>query len=98
MQVPMNANNPNRSSEHYLASSNEDEDFPVSHLTANTLLGGANSERETKGQLYAVQMANAIALQNPEESRTVMVGFGLKAESASREEFFDLMDLVTKCL
>jgi len=79
---------------------NQDEDglLPMSHLTATTLLGASTPERETIGQLYATQIASAVALRNPEESRSVLVGLGLEKVDISRERFFDLMELVTQCL
>lgn len=79
---------------------NQDEHglLPMSHLTAITLLGASTPERETVSQLYATQIASAIALKNPEESRPVLLGLGLEKVDISRERFFDLMELVTQCL
>ena len=70
----------------------------MTHLTPKTLLGASNTERETIGQLYAAQIASSIANQNPDERRTVLVGLGLRKAEASREDFFDVVDLVKKCL
>ena len=75
-----------------------DDMLPLSRLTARTLLGGATPEREATGQLYAVQLASAIATKNPDEMRTVLVGLGLTKPEPSREQFFDLMELVMPCL
>lgn len=50
------------------------------------------------GQLYATQIASAITLKNPEESRVVVVGLGLSKVEASRGAFFDLVELVLQCL
>ena len=50
------------------------------------------------GQLYATQIASVIASKNPGESRTVLVGLGLSKVEASREAFFDIVELVFKCL
>lgn len=96
IQVPMDQSNPSRG-ENFLPSSDEDI-MPMPHLTATTLLGGATSERETVGQLYATQIASAIGSKNPDEGRSILVGFGLKRSEASREQFFDLLELITKCL
>ena len=96
IQVPLSSTNPSRG-ENYLPSSSDDI-LPSSYLTANTLLGGATPERETVGQLYATHIASAIATKNPDESRTILVGLGLTKAQASREQFFDLMQLVTQCL
>lgn len=81
-----------------MPSSVDDDILPLAGLTPTTLLGGSTPERETMGQLYAAQMASIIAAKNPEESRSVLVGFGLSKPQPTREQFFDLMDLVSKCL
>lgn len=70
----------------------------MAHFTPKTLLGGSTSERETMGQLYATQIASAITSKDPEESRMVLVGLGLNNAEASREAFFDIVELVFKCL
>jgi proteasome assembly chaperone 3 len=70
----------------------------MSHLTPKTLLGAGNSGRETMGQLLATQIASKIATRSLEETRTIMVGLGLEDISDSREAFFDLIDLVSKCI
>lgn len=70
----------------------------MSHLTPRTLLGASNSERETIGQLYAAQIASFVANKNPDEKRTVIVGLGLEKADANRENFYDVVDLVRKCL
>lgn len=80
------------------AASNEDDLLPLSHLTPRTLLGASNPERETIGQLYATRIASAIATKDPLEKRTVLIGLGLSKFEASREVFYDLMDLVLSCL
>ena len=92
----MSSTNPSLG-ENFLPSSAEDM-LPLPQLSANTLLGGATPERETVGQLYATHIASAIALKNPNENRTILVGFGLVKAGASRAQFFDLMELVTTCL
>jgi proteasome assembly chaperone 3 len=68
--------------------------LPLGHLTPKTLLGAGGEQRETLGHLYASQIASAIATRNPEESRTVLVGFGLQKVDMEREAFFDLIELV----
>ena len=72
--------------------------MPLAHLSPKTLLGGSTTERETLGQLYASKIASAIVARNPEESRTVLLGLGLSNMEASREAFYDIVDLVTRCL
>lgn len=70
----------------------------MAHLSPKTLLGGSTSEREIVGQLYAAQIASAIITRNPEEKRTVLIGFGLSTFKTSREGFFNTIDLVLECL
>ena len=70
----------------------------MAHLTPKTLLGGSTPERETIGQLYAAQIASTIATKNPEESKTLVLGLGLSKFEANRESFYDILDLVIKCL
>lgn len=59
-------------------------------------------ERESIGQLYAVQIATAIRMRDASEGRTVVVGLGLSGGSGGgereREEFFEVMELVGKVL
>jgi proteasome assembly chaperone 3 len=50
------------------------------------------------GQLYATQIASAIVTRNPEEKRTVIIGFGLKHYQSNREMFYDTVELVEQCL
>lgn len=76
----------------------DDSLLPMPHLTPKTLLGGSTVERETTGQLYATQIASAIATRNPQEKRTVLIGLGLSNVEANREVFYDTMDLVLSCL
>ncbi|MCJ1322928.1 hypothetical protein MMC15_008278 [Xylographa vitiligo] len=98
LQVPLGSSNPGRA-DHFLPSGSADESLlPMPHLTASTLLGGSAPDRETIGQLYAVQIASAIALKNPEEQRPVVIGLGLARLDTSRERFFDIIDIVTQCL
>ncbi|KAH8682954.1 hypothetical protein BGZ60DRAFT_427430 [Tricladium varicosporioides] len=72
--------------------------LPLSHLTPKTLLGAGGDERETIGHLYASQIASAIAKRDPEETRTVLVGFGLEEIDTERETFFDIIELVQKVI
>lgn len=72
--------------------------LPLNHLTPKTLLGAGGDQRETMGHLYASQIATAIAKRDPEERRTVVVGFGLEKVDMEREAFFDLIELVQKVI
>jgi len=67
--------------------------LPMAHLTATTILGGTVPERDTLGQLYATQIASAIATKSPEEKRLVVVGLGLEKPDADRSAFMELVEL-----
>ena len=72
--------------------------LPLGHLTPKTLLGGGGEQRESIGHLYATQIASLIATKNPEETRTVVFGFGLQKVELEREGFFDLLEMVQKVI
>ncbi|ROW09106.1 hypothetical protein VPNG_05725 [Cytospora leucostoma] len=73
--------------------------LPSLHLSPKTLLGGGGQDRETIGQLYAAQIASHLALRNPEDRRTLVLGLGLrKFDTESREAFFDILELVIRAL
>lgn len=72
--------------------------LPLPHLTARTLLGASNEDRETTAQLYATQIASSILAKRPDENRTLLVGLGLKPVEASCEQFFDLLELVLQAI
>jgi proteasome assembly chaperone 3 len=61
-------------------------------------MGGGGEQRETLGHLYAVQVASIIAMRNPEETRTVVVGLGLQKVDMEREAFFDMLELLQKVI
>lgn len=72
--------------------------LPLPHLTPKTLLGGGGEERESSGQLFAVQIASHIVRKNPEEKRMLIVGLGLTKPKPDRESFFDVIELVQQIL
>lgn len=73
--------------------------LPSVHLDPKTLVGGGGPDRETVGQLFATQIASHLALRNPDDRRTLLLGMGLrKFDSESREAFFDVIELVLKAL
>ena len=98
MQVPLGSATSGMADHFLPPTQDEDGLLPMSHLTATTVLGASTPGRETIGQLYATQIASAIALKNPEESRSILVGMGLNKVDISRERYLDLMDLVTQTL
>ncbi|KAI9838456.1 MAG: hypothetical protein M1837_002478 [Sclerophora amabilis] len=98
IHVPLDTQNPNHADQHLQLDLDEGGLLPMSHLTPTTILGGSMPERETMGQLYATQLASAIATKNPEESRMVVLGLGLQKADVERETFFDVVELALKCL
>lgn len=72
--------------------------LPLPHLTPKILLGGGGEERESTGQLYAVQIASHIARKDSDEKRTLVIGFGLLKPKPDRESFFDVIELVQQIL
>ena len=98
VHVPLDAPNPSFAEQYLPSGTNEDSLLPLSHLSPKTLLGGSSSDRETAGQLYATQIASAIVARNPEERRTVLIGFGLKDMNMDRKVFYDTIDLALRCL
>lgn len=65
--------------------------LPMSNLTATTILGGRDPERETFGQLLASQIASAVVLRDSEERRVLVLGLGLERSSVGREGFLELV-------
>ncbi|KAK4191355.1 hypothetical protein QBC35DRAFT_486957 [Podospora australis] len=72
--------------------------LPGTHLTAKTLIGGGNPERETLGHLYASQIASHLTLRDPDEKRTLLLGLGLEKIEGESDAFFDLLELVMQIL
>lgn len=73
--------------------------LPSVHLDPKILVGGGGQDRETVGQLYAAQIASHLALRDPADRRTLLLGLGLrKFDTESREGFFDVIELVLKAL
>jgi proteasome assembly chaperone 3 len=72
--------------------------LPSNHLTPKTLVGVGGEERETLGHLYASQIASHLALRDPNERRTLLLGLGLEKVEGNGEAFFDLLELVQQVL
>lgn len=98
IHIPLDSENPNRADQHLPADSEEDGLLPLPYLSPITLLGGADPEREMMGRLYGTQIASAIATKNPGDNRVVVVGLGLGKIEADRDTFFDIMELVLRCI
>ena len=98
IHVPLERSNTSLTEPPLPSSTGDDGLLPMPHLNPKTLLGGSTSERETIGQLYAAQIASAIATKDPQENRTVLLGLGLSKVEASQTVFYDTTDLVLKTL
>jgi proteasome assembly chaperone 3 len=72
--------------------------LPLSNLTATSLLGGHAPGHDIVGQLYARQIASAIATKTPDEKRLLVLGLGLVTADADRDVFFAIIDLVLQCI
>lgn len=111
MHVPLESGDPGLSSRTRRRQNpieDEDEDLepgadllPLPHLTATTILGVGAPERDvTLGQLLGTQVGTALTVRNPNESRLLVLGIGLKKSSGDmpREEFIALVGLCVGCL
>jgi proteasome assembly chaperone 3 len=76
----------------------DDSLLPLVHLTPTTLLGGTIPERETAGQLLAVQLSSMISARKKDEGRTVVCGLGLRSAEFDQQSYLELVELVGKCL
>lgn len=83
---------------HTISEAGDDSLLPLSGLTATSLLGGHSPGHDTIGQLYARQIASAIATKTPSEKRLLVVGLGLATADADRDVFFAIIDLVLQCI
>ncbi|KAK4236232.1 hypothetical protein C8A03DRAFT_45734 [Achaetomium macrosporum] len=72
--------------------------LPSTHLTPKTLVGVGSEERETLGHLYASQIASHLALRDPQDKRTLLLGLGLEKVDGGGEAFYDLLELVLQVL
>lgn len=83
---------------HIISEATDDSLLPITNLTATTLLGGHAPGQDIIGQLYARQIASAIATKSPGEKRLLVVGLGLETTDAGRDAFFDIIDLALQCI
>lgn len=98
LHVPMESHNPGTDGLHTFSDGTDDSLLPMTSLTATSLLGGHAPGHETIGQLYARQIASAIAMKRPNEKRLLVVGLGLETAEADRDVFFAIVDLVLQCI
>lgn len=83
---------------HTFAGDADDSLLPLSGLTATSILGGHAPGQDTVGQLFARQVATAIATKSPAEKRLLVVGLGLGTTGSDRDSFFAIIDLVLQCI
>ncbi|KAF3490622.1 uncharacterized protein GIQ15_00139 [Arthroderma uncinatum] len=76
----------------------EDGLLPRPEFNATPLLGGRSGDWEVVGQLYACQIATAIAAKSPDEKRLLVVGLGLETADVDRDIYLGIVDLVLECL
>lgn len=104
MQVQSEASTPSLAGLIHLHNNVDDDDggenglLPMSHLTPTTILGGTVPERQIVGQLLATQIASALTMKNPQESRMLVLGLGMQKVESDREAFYEIVDLVLRCL
>ena len=98
LHVPIENQNPGTGGLHTFSDATDDGLLPITNLTATTILGGHAPGQSTIGQLYARQIASAIAVKSPDEKRLLVVGMGLDTADADRDVFFAIIDLVLQCL
>ncbi|KAK2852125.1 hypothetical protein FQN49_005342 [Arthroderma sp. PD_2] len=96
LHVPMESSDP--TSGFNTLSSQEDGLLPRPEFNATPLLGGRSGDWEVIGQLYACQIATAIAAKSPEEKRLLVVGLGLETPDIDRDIYLGIVDLVLECL
>lgn len=93
--MPLLSDNPTHNDPYFqTVSSEEDGLLPAARFQPRTLLGAGGSDREALGQLYASQIAHAIATKSPQEDRSLMLGLGLAKADFDRDLFLQVVDLV----
>lgn len=72
--------------------------LPMPHLTGTTILGSSGTERDTLGQLFATQIASAIAAKSPGEKRLLVMGMGFEKAEMDSESFLQILELALQCI
>ncbi|KAM5443298.1 hypothetical protein MferCBS31731_001619 [Microsporum ferrugineum] len=96
LHVPMES--PDPTAGFHALSSQEDALLPRPEFNATPLLGGRSGDWEVIGQLYACQIATAIAAKSAEEKRLLVVGLGLETPDVDSDIYLGIVDLVLQCL
>ncbi|KAK2739193.1 hypothetical protein FQN57_006636 [Myotisia sp. PD_48] len=82
----------------YTTVSDQENLLPRPEFNATAVLGGRSEDWEVIGQLYACQIASAIATKTPEEKRLLVLGLGLDTPDIDRDVYLGIIDLVLDCL
>lgn len=99
VHVPLESTDPTLTDRRVQYGEDDGSDLlPLPHLTATTILGGADPERDTLGQLFATQIASSIAGRMPEEKRLLVVGMGFRSKETDGETFVQILDLVMEAM
>jgi len=99
--VPLESTDPNHADRRYNSFDDDDDDaqlLPMPHLTATTILGGRAQNADTIGELYATQIASAIAAKNPEEKRLLVLGMGMSKVETDGQSYMEVLQLVLECI
>lgn len=99
VHVPLESTDPSLADRRYTSFGDEDADLlPMPHLTATTILGGRAHNADTIGELYATQIASAIAVKNPEEKRLLVLGMGMTKVETDGQTYMEVLQLVLECV
>lgn len=98
VHVSLENSDPNLLERRILQADDGSELLPMPHLTARTILGVRGTDIDILGQLYASQIATAIATKNPEENRVLVLGLGMMDMKAEPDSFLRVLDLVLGCI
>jgi len=100
--VPLESSDPNLADRRYTSTDDDDDQdsqlLPMAHLTATTVLGGRARDADTIGELYATQIASAVAARNPEEKRLLVLGIGMAKVETDGQSFMEVLELVLRCV
>jgi hypothetical protein len=89
------------SDESYLYQDDDEEDeekvdaLAMPNLDSSILMGGAVEEVQTSARALASQVALLILKRNPKESRSLVLGIGLRKQVTSKGDFDQLLGLIT---
>jgi hypothetical protein len=88
------------SDESYIYQDDDEDEHAVDalampNLESTILMGGAVEDIQTSARALASQVALLLLKRNPKESRSLVLGVGLKKKVTSKEDFDQLLGLIT---